>query len=137
MGTDGRGGWVLSAEGLGSLFCSRVLEELTSSSSPASSPPASTCRHVQKRERTEAEGRTFCPHTCPHERRLSSPQQIEYNPSASLEKLIDDYHINHCFHLSCEVSFFSSFFSFQSFTHRTFSPLQTVVDMEMGGIKSD
>jgi len=89
--TGGEDGY-LSAGGLSSLLYSRVLQELTCSSSPACYPlPASAVKCAEMTALVSAhEGRgwIFCPWICLHECLLSSPQQIVYNPSASLEKLI-------------------------------------------------
>ncbi len=61
--TGGEDGY-LSAGGLSSLSCSRVLEELIWSSSPAVYPlPASRSSH-------EGRGWIFCPSTRPLERRV-------------------------------------------------------------------
>lgn len=63
-----------------------------------------------------AEAGFFCPCMCLHECRLSSSQQIVYNPSAFLEKLIYDYH---CWLLLFFVIL--DFFFFQvSLMHRIF-----------------
>lgn len=47
--TGGEDGYV-SAGGLLSLFCSRVLEELTRSSPPALYPPPASLRNAQRRQ---------------------------------------------------------------------------------------
>lgn len=88
--TGGEDGY-LSAGGLLSLLYSRVLQELTSSSSLASYPlPASAIKHAEVTALVCSwrPGLDFCPWMCLHECLLWSPQQIVYNPSASLEKLI-------------------------------------------------
>lgn len=89
----------VSAGGLLSLFCSRVLEELTRSSSPALYPLPASLRNVQRR-RSSRDGRgwIFCPCMCLHECWFWSPQHIVYNPSASFE--IYDYHIAVIHHVS-------------------------------------
>lgn len=68
---------------------------------------------------------------CLHEWRLWSPQQIVYNPSASLKKLIYDHHIAVIHHVSF---FFLSSSNYVSYAGFFFSHFKVSVDdMEMGG----
>merc|ERR1712035_19131 len=67
--TGGEDGY-LSAGGLLSLFCSRVLEELTWASSPAFYPLPASVRSVQRQQCVsshDSQGWTFCPCMCLHE----------------------------------------------------------------------
>lgn len=119
-GTDRRRGWVFVCWGTRVSFLQqgarRTCPVLFSCFLSSTRLPPKCAETIPLVSRHDGWGWIFCPCMCLHESWLWSPQQIVYNPSASLGKLIYDYYIDHHFSfvfLSFQMSC-TGFFSFIS-----------------------